>query len=205
MKRRALTLIEMILALSITAVISLAIATMMAAVSTGVNAKDDGRQTAIRIATTKSRLAAYIAPSRCIIDKGIDSVTLWLEDSRESNTIHASEVRWIQFDESTQELQVKFVDFPESWPQSLIDSTDLELSKSSDFDSVLNSFELSNLIDSIPIVDSIGSCLFWSNDTDPFEATQISMRFSLTSTMGETEQALIDETIRLHQGPMEQQ
>lgn len=205
MKRRALTLIEMILALSIIAVISLAIATMMAAVSTGVNAKDDGRQTAIRIATTKSRIAAYVAPSRCIVNKGFDFVTLWLEDTRESNTIHASEVRWIQFDETTQELQVKFIDFPDSWSQSLIDSSDIELSKTSDFDSVLRNFELSNLIDSISIVDSMQSCLIWVNDSDPFEATQISMRFSLTSTLGETEQALIDETIRLHQGPVEQQ
>ena len=203
MKQRAFTLIETILALSITAVISLAIATMMAAVSAGINAKDDGRQTAIRIATTKTRIAAYVAPSRCIIDKGTTFVTLWLEDKRESNTIHASEIRWIQFDESTQELQVKFVDFPESWSQSLIDSADLELSKSSNFASILSDFELSNLINSISIVDSMQSCSIWANDSDPFEATQISMRFSLKSTMGETGQALIDETIRLHQGPLE--
>ena len=45
----------------------------------------------------------------------------------------------------------------------------------------LSTFESSDLIDTIPLVDSIRSCKFWINITDPIEATQISIRFSLES------------------------
>ncbi|MDE1038661.1 MAG: prepilin-type N-terminal cleavage/methylation domain-containing protein, partial [Phycisphaerales bacterium] len=81
MNRRGLSLIEMIIAIGITAVIGAAIASMMAAATNSLTSKDDGRQSAIRLATTQVRLGAYIAPSRCIVDKSNTHVTLWLEDS----------------------------------------------------------------------------------------------------------------------------
>ena len=62
MNRRGLSLLEMTIAIGITAIIGVAIAAMMAAASNSLSSKDDGRQSAIRLATTQVRLAAYIAP-----------------------------------------------------------------------------------------------------------------------------------------------
>ena len=205
MNRRAFTFIELILAIGITAVIGVSIATMMAAVSSGITSQDDGRHTAIRIATTKLRLGAYVAPSRCILDKDSSFITLWLEDSEESNTVHATEIRWIQFNNESNELEVKFVSFPENWTQSQVDAANQEYGLNTNYSQVLQTFEENSFIETIGIADSVESCNFWTNEPLPLDATQVSMRFSLVSAFGETRHALIDETIRLHQFPMEQQ
>ena len=205
MNRRGLSLLEMTIAIGITSIIGAAIAAMMAAASNSLSSKDDGRQSAIRLATTQVRLAAYIAPSRCILEKNSSQLTLWLEDSRESKTVHVSEIRWIQFDESTNALTVKFVDFPSEWTQSMIDIADVECNSLTDYSILLDTLNSSELIETISLVDSIGSCNFWINTINPIEATQISVRFSLKSTYGQTNDSIIDETIRLHHTPMEQQ
>ncbi|MBT4530353.1 MAG: hypothetical protein HOC27_04040 [Phycisphaerae bacterium] len=204
MKRRGLSLLEMTLAIGLTAIIGAAIAAMMAAATNSLTSKDDGRQSSIRLATTQVRLGAYIAPSRCIVDKNNSHITLWHEDSTESKTINASEIRWIQFNEENKLLAVKFIVFPEEWSDSMIDSYDTECDSDTDYESLLYSFEDEGLVESIPLVDAIASCNFWMNETEPFEATHVSIRFSLESTFGITHDAVIDESIRLHQPPTEQ-
>ncbi len=205
MNRRGLSLLEMTLSIGITAIIGTAIASMMAAASNSLTSKDDGRQSAIRLATTQIRLGAYIAPSRCILEKNNASITLWLEDNKGGKSVHASEVRWIQFDDARNELTVKFVAFPGSWTQSMIDAADVEGDAFTNYKSLLDTFELNGWIDSVPLVDSINSCSFWIDKSNPIEATQISVRISLHSTFGVTTDSIIDETIRLHQPPSEQQ
>ena len=134
MNRRGLTLLEMTLAIGITAIIGAAIASMMAAAANSLSSKDDGRQSAIRLATTQVRLGAYIAPSRCLLDKSSDKLSYGLKMAMRARPSHVSEIRWIQFDESTNELTVKFVDFPEEWSQSMIDSADIECNSLTDYE-----------------------------------------------------------------------
>jgi type II secretory pathway pseudopilin PulG len=205
MNRRGLSLLEMLLAIGITSIIGAAIASMMAASTNSLSAKDDGRQLAIRLATTQVRLGAYIAPSLCLLDKGNDYLTLWTEDSRESDTVHASEIRWIRFDETTNMLNVLFVDFPDEWSQSAIDTADIECNSATNYESLLTGLQNDTLIESISLVDAMASCSFWTNDSDPLSATRICIRFSFESFFGETNDALVDETIRIHSPPAEQQ
>jgi hypothetical protein len=203
MNRRGLSLLETLLAISITAVIGVAISALMAAASNSLSSRDDGRSTAIRLATMQIRLGAYIAPSLCVLDKSNDQITLWFEDSRTSKTVHASEVRWIIFDGETKTLSVKFVDFPNSWSQSMVDDADFECNSFTDYESILSTFESSQYITTVPLIESIETCNFWINQTNPIEATRVSIRFSLVSEFGVTKDSLIDESIRLHVTPIE--
>ena len=151
----------------------------------------------------KIRLGAYIAPSLCVLDKSNDQITLWFEDSRTSKTVHTSEVRWIIFDGETKTLSVKFVDFPNSWSQSMVDDADFECNSFTDYESILSTFESSQYITTVPLIESIETCNFWINQTNPIEATRVSIRFSLVSEFGVTKDSLIDESIRLHVIPIE--
>jgi len=205
MTRRGLTLLEMTLAIGITAVIGAAIASMMAAATNSLTSKDDGRQSAIRLATTQVRLGAYIAPSRCLLAKNNSSITLWFDDSVESKTVHVSEIRWIKFDEETKELAVMFIQFPEDWSQDSIDEANVECNEMTDYSVLFDMYQANSMIDSIQLVDSMQSCKFWIDTSNPLEAKRISIRFSLISSFGQTSDAYIDETIRLHQSPSEQQ
>jgi hypothetical protein len=203
MNRRGLSLLELILTIGITSVVGAAVASMMAAATNSLTTKDDGRQTAILLATTQVRLGAYIAPARCILDKSNTYLTIWTDDSRESNTVHSSEIRWIRFDPTSNLLSVFFVDFPEEWSQSMIDAADVECNESTDYESLLLGFQSDDLVDSIPLVDAMASCTFWTNDSNPLDATRVCVRFSFSSSSGETSDSLVDETIRVHISPSE--
>jgi len=205
MNRRGLTLLEMILAIGITATIGAAIASMMAAVSNGLTSRDDGRRTAVQLATTQVRLAAYIAPSRCVLDKSDSAITIWFDDNRESNTVHASEIRWLEFDEFNNAFVVKFVDFPEAWSQSMIDAADIECNELTNYVSLLATLESSQLINTFNLIDAMDTCAIWTDDSNHQAAIRICIRFSLQTRFGGTCDALFDESIRQHLPPQEQQ
>jgi type II secretory pathway pseudopilin PulG len=205
MNRRGLSLLEMVLAIGITSIISAAIASMMAASTNSLTSKNDGRQSSIRLATTQARLSAYIAPSLCILDKGPSLLTLWLEDSRESNTVHVSEIRWIKFDEELNILTTEFVDFPDTWSQTMLDASDIECNALTDYEGLLAALRMDDLINSVTLIDGMDSCGFWMNNSIPIDATRVCIRFSFESEYGVTSDAIIDETIRIHQPPSEQQ
>ncbi|MBC8202594.1 MAG: prepilin-type N-terminal cleavage/methylation domain-containing protein [Planctomycetes bacterium] len=205
MNRRGLTLLEMILAIGITAIIGAAIASMMAAVSNGLTSRDDGRRTAVQLATTQVRLSAYIAPARCLLDKGDTTLTIWLDDARESGTVHASEIRWLTFDAPNKAFIVKFIDFPDNWSQSMIDAADTECDESTNYNEMLTTFESSDLVSEFALVDAMETCSIWINEIDPISATRICVRFSLSTNFGPSSEALVDESIRQHLPPQEQQ
>ncbi|MDP7008618.1 MAG: hypothetical protein QGI78_03505 [Phycisphaerales bacterium] len=204
MTRRGLTLLEMTIAIGITAMIGAAIASMMAAVSNSMTSRDDGRRSAIQLATAQVRLAAYIAPARCFLDKTDESLTIWLDDSRESNTVHASEVRWLQFDAVAKTFTVKFVSFPEEWSQPMIDAADTECDETTDFDALLSTLEGSSFISTFNLIDHVETCFIWCNDADLHSAIRTCIRFSTSTSDGNSRDALIDESIRQHYLPQEQ-
>ena len=201
MNRRGLSLLETMFAISITALIGAAIATMMVAVSGGLTSRDDGRKSAVRLAMSQVRLGAYIAPSRCLLSNEDSELALWFEDSRESGTVHASEVRWIRFDTSDETIAVHFVDFPDNWSQSMIDAADIECTAMTGYAALLNGLSAQDLIGVLPLVDGVDSCTFWAEGSEPLASQRLGAYFTLQTTTSNQTEALVDETIRLHQPP----
>ncbi len=153
--RRGLTIIELLLSLMVTAMVAGAIAGMMGAVSNGLSVHQDTRSVMIRSNAAQTRLAAYITPSRCILSAGATSVAIWLDDSRESLTVHASEVRWLVYESVTRSLKLAYVKFPDAWSQTTRDLEDAEYAKTSDWSAVLGTYEAKGLIEKIVLVDAL--------------------------------------------------
>ncbi|MBI68832.1 MAG: hypothetical protein CMJ38_02205 [Phycisphaerae bacterium] len=204
MNRRGFTFIELIISLSITSVIGLAVVTLMGAVTSGITSKEDGRQSSIRFSTLKTKMSAYVSPARCILDTSPSSATLWMNDSRESNTVHATEIRWIEFNPTLEQLEVSFVSFPEHWSEEMKSSNDTECNEHTNYAQLLSNFNAKGYITSLTLVDQISGCDFWFNETQPTDITLISFEFKLNSTMGETDSLVIDEVIRQHLLPLEE-
>lgn len=92
---RGMTLLELMIAMAITVLITMGIAAMVGVVHTGVASRHDSRQVMVRAAVAQARLDSYVLPARSVLASDATHLVLWLDDSRQSGTVHLSEVRWI--------------------------------------------------------------------------------------------------------------
>ena len=200
-RRRGLTLVELVLALSVTAMIAGAIASMMAAVSNGVKTRRDARSIIIRASAAHGRLDAYLSACRCLLEAGDDGVVLWLHDDRESGTIHASEVRWLIHDPDDGAIDVFYVSFPAEWTDVQRDLADREYPIGSNWSVILGQYEARDLISRVRLVDGIASMSVDTNAADPLDARLISCELQFA----DGDQAMViraSSSIAVHQEPI---
>lgn len=155
MHRHGLSLLELLLAMTITVMVAAAITAMLGAVTSGVGARRDSRAIMVLAHAAQSRLSAYIAPSRCLLQHDGANLVIWLNDNRAGDTVHATEVRWLLFDPSTGVIKVHYVSFPPSWSQSACDLEDHVFSADSNWLAVLAEYRSKGWTASLPLVDTL--------------------------------------------------
>ena len=104
------TLVELLMALMITAIILSAVATLAFALTSGVSETDEisENQAALRFATV--RLSDLIRNSRHTMITSSNDIALWRSDDNEDNAINADELVYIEADASGNSL--KLLEFP---------------------------------------------------------------------------------------------
>ncbi|MDY7109172.1 MAG: prepilin-type N-terminal cleavage/methylation domain-containing protein [Planctomycetota bacterium] len=197
---RGLTLLELMLALVVTALIAGAISGMMSAVTAGVSTRRDNRSTMVGASAAAARLSAYVAPSCCILDIVGSDLVLWREDSRESGTVHATEIRWLVFNAVDGTYDVCFVSFPPGWSQAARDLEDNEYTLATNWMSVLSSYQSKGWIASMPLVDGLDSVGIATDAVDPLDSRHVNFRLGFATTEGAMD-VCIASTIRLHETP----
>ena len=169
-RRNGLTLVETLLAMSITAMVGAGIATMMNVLGRDVGLQYEARAVLVRTNSAQARFSAYVAPARCILEADEGRLVLWLEDSRESKTVHASEIRWIHHDPATNQVLVDFVAFPDTWSESAKSLADTEYRSTSSWEDVRSAFANLGLLATAPLMDEVAVLKFSTPDvagTDP--------------------------------------
>ena len=159
--RRGLTFLEFILALAVTAMVALAISGMLTSVAMGQRLRRDNRAFVIRTHALKSRLSAYIGPCRSLLACNGTDLVLWRDDSRESGSVHASEIRWIIFDAVNGELDVHFVSFPDDWTDVAKALADQEYPYDTNWSAVYAAYDADGLIASYSLLDGLESVIAW--------------------------------------------
>lgn len=198
--RRGLSLLELLLATMITTMVAGAIAAMLWAVATGVGSRNDSRAAMVRANAANARLGSYIMPARCVL--GVypnNGIALWLDDSRESGTVHATEIRWILYDDQTESLNVYFVQFPDDWAQAAKDLADLEYVEGSDWITVLETYQTAGQIAAVPLVDALNGVTAVADDS-ALDAQSVYFDLELQTSAG-TKPIRIASTIRYHERP----
>ena len=123
---RAFTLVELLLALAITGMVSAGVATMLAAVSYGTSSQRDLRGVVVKGRVLNARLSAAVRSARALLESGTDYLVLWNGDVNTNGTTDApdlSEMRLIERDAGLDEL--RSYGFPDSWTQAQIDAADV--------------------------------------------------------------------------------
>jgi prepilin-type N-terminal cleavage/methylation domain-containing protein len=198
--RRGLSLLELLLALSITAMVAAAISSMLSVVSVGIDSRRDSRTLMLRGQASQLRLSAYIAPSRCILGTSGANIALWLTDSRQSDTVHATEVRWLRYDSVNGELAVHYVSFPAGWTQTMKDLADHEYLRRTDWEAVYTTYSTAGQIDSVILVDQIDTITVSLDDADPQLARLVQYAFTFTD-MDAAAEITVTGGVRMHNTP----
>lgn len=154
-RRRGLTLLELLLALSISALVAGSLVAMLDAVAVGTTRRGDIRSTLVVAGGISTRLNAYLTPSNALLDVAEDGFVLWFNDDRSSDTVHATELRWFEFDPDTGQFFVAWIAFPDTWTKVARDLADAEFAVGSDWDQVRRRYELEGHLIETPVAEGL--------------------------------------------------
>ncbi|MCE9590037.1 MAG: hypothetical protein K8S99_05890 [Planctomycetes bacterium] len=178
-RRRGLTVIELLLALTVTAMISLAIASMLFAVSYGTDSRNDMRALLLRQRLITARLNALIRSSRMVLAKGSNYIVLWTFDANQNDVPNRSEIRYVELNTTTKELWEYKTVWPGTMTTEQIVAADTEYALTSAFGTVIPALKSQSTYPGERWATGVTGWVLSVNNTDTQAATLISYRFAL--------------------------
>lgn len=106
-----MTLPELLLACAGTAIVGLAIASMLAAVAYGTSSTQNIRTMVVGQKTISTRLTAAVRGSRMVLASGDDWALLWTADTNGDGLPTVNEIRLIEHDADTMQIRSHQADF----------------------------------------------------------------------------------------------
>ena len=131
--RRALTLLELLLAVAITVLTGLAIAAVTTSIARGLTSMNESRSALQRAYAAHARLRAYTTGALAFISVDPDrGIAIWHNDDRYNNRVNLSELRIFWLEPSSdgtpgKELVIEMAAFPEEWEEDELELADAEL------------------------------------------------------------------------------
>ena len=172
--RGGLTLVELLLAILGTVLVSTALAAMMAATAYATADRIDVRSVAVKHKVIAGRLGAAIRSSKMVLDQSDDYLVLWMDDADLSGQPNLSEIRRIERDNATNELRSYKA------PDSLnpVDDTEYDL-LNDDFDAETNSIKGTANFPQTLWAASVTAWTITLDDADPQSASLVSYRMTI--------------------------
>jgi hypothetical protein len=120
---------ELIIALGVTSVTCSILAVLINSTATGTNAQNDGRRGLVRMQAVKAGLQDEFTNARAILAAGTNYVVYWIGDQPGVYTpvncaVNLSELRMLELDTATGNLNVWYATFPSGWSASNVVSAD---------------------------------------------------------------------------------
>lgn len=98
------TMVEILIAMAITALIGTGVSVMLVSVSNGTTSQSDLRRASVKEKVIAMRMNTAIRSSKIVLDQGPDYLVLWMGDERANGLPDLSEIRRIDRDSTTLEL-----------------------------------------------------------------------------------------------------
>jgi prepilin-type N-terminal cleavage/methylation domain-containing protein len=134
-RSRGLTLIELVIGLAVTAIVSAVLALLINATAVGTNSTQDGRRSLVKMQGMKAQLEDTIMNARCVLAAGPNYIVLWTGDIDGAPTpvnlaVNLSELRLLEVDTATGNLNVYSVQWPANFTSGSIVAADTTYSAS---------------------------------------------------------------------------
>ncbi|MCP4593937.1 MAG: hypothetical protein GY842_24660 [bacterium] len=176
-------MVELLLALAITGLVSAAITSMLMAVSHGTSSRRDLRTVVTRGRVLDSRLTAAVRGSRAVLENGTDYLILWSGDVNTNGTQDAPDLSEIRLIERLGTGIVKSYAFPDDWTQAQIDAADESYALSGNpagfFRTETSDAKTAKSFTGKRWALDVTEMTFQLNATDPASITLVSYRLSL--------------------------
>ncbi len=199
---RGFTVLELLLALTVTAFVGLGIASMLAMVRAGAAGELDRRSILLRAHAAQRRLRAYISPALNIPQMDPDrGVVLWLHDEKPMNNIHMTELRVVWYDAGNELITVERVKFPEAMSQVLKDQLDLPYPASTDFFTLMEDQRALGYTTTETLVDDVMGMAIELSDPTPASATRLYLTLTLRDSTDQDYDVLLATGLSNHTQP----
>lgn len=128
------TLVELMLAMTATALIGLSVASMFYATAYATSSRKEARDVLVREKVVANHVNAAIRSSRAVLDHGDGHLILWLDDTVPNGAPDLSEIQRIEFDATAHELRSYRA------PLDLDEADDVTFALTDDFDVVTGDY-----------------------------------------------------------------
>jgi len=112
-------LLELLLAMTATALLGLGIAGVLALSIQGTSTRNDMQESFVRLGLLTARINASIRESRMVLAQGDDYLLLWTADTSVNGVPNLSEMRLIERDPDTGEIGQSVIEFTVDTPYAL--------------------------------------------------------------------------------------
>ena len=156
--RWGLTLIELMIAIAVTAMIGAAIGIVMTAAGQNLSRVGEVRSALQRSHAMHARLRAYIDAAYCVLDEDpSQGFAVWLHDDNAGGTINLTELRVIWYDMVAETLTVEWFVFPKGLTEPEQQALDRELSVGTDYFMEMTGLRAIGQTAQIMIADGVAS------------------------------------------------
>ncbi len=190
---KGLTLVELLVALSVSSIILTAVATLAFALSSAHDSTEDTsqKQAQVRFATLK--LSNLIRYSKLVCYISDDDIAFWVADKNGDKQINISELVYI--DKGSESNHIQIYEFPSSVSDPVVNLSDINA-----FSSGWWSSYMSDANDPIVLVPECSNVQFeFDVPGSPPQSNFVSISFELTED-GTTREYRIDGTLRSRAG-----
>ena len=170
--RRGLTLVELLLAVMITAMIGATVAAMLTAVSYGTDSSKDMRSLVARNKALSARISATLRGSTMVLDQGDGFIVLWVSDDDDDDAPSLLEIRRLDYDPAADALSSYTA--PDG-------TTDVYYDLNDDFEAITDALMGTADFPQTLWGAGVGSWTLALDNADPQAATLVSYQVSLAA------------------------
>jgi len=131
--RRGMTLLELLLALSVTILTGAAAAAVTLAVARSLTSMSDSRSVTNRANLVQARLRGVTDTASCVLETKVEKgMAVWAGDDNPDGRVNVSELRIIWFNADDSTVTTERVKWPADWTAEMIAANDLVLAGADD-------------------------------------------------------------------------
>lgn len=199
---RGLTLLELLLALAITAIVGLAMSTAMTATARGMTNAGDMRSALQRANVAYMRLRDFTTRSKALLQVDPNSgFVLWDNDENPGARVNLSEIRVFWYDAALGQMSVEWLTMPEGWTQEMKDDYDQEFSPGQNFMAVMNDERALGNTQSEMITDGLAGWAVEFEGSDPQLESRFRVRLTVQTSDGATSPVMMTFGLINHMVP----